>query len=80
MVQRVQDLGCHCSSLGHCCGFSSFPGLGTSIYLGQGQKEVIKLIAFVNLGISHPNPQPPSPAKKSFRLTGVLQGVAGWFA
>ena len=54
--------------------------LGTSIYLGHGQKEVIKLIAFVNLGISHPNPQPPSPAKKSFRLTGVLQGVAGWFA
>ena len=34
---RIQH--CHCCDLGHCCGKSSVPGLGTSVCCGHGQKK-----------------------------------------
>ena len=37
---RLRTWYCHFSGLGHCCGVSLIPGLGTSIYHRRGQKKM----------------------------------------
>ena len=44
---------CHCSSLGHCCGPGSIPGLGTSACHGHNQKKPQK----TETQIIDPHPQ-----------------------
>ena len=48
MAQCVKDPALS-SDLGHCCGTSSIPGLGTSICCGYGQKKNL----YINVIIKH---------------------------